>query len=67
MINVQPAFRKWEDGDLQDTLRGEKLVGYQRIRCHLIFDIKMEGKFTRKARFVAGGKTSNLLLHQHTL
>ena len=28
----------------------EKLVGYQRIRCHLIFDMKMD--FTRKARFL---------------
>ena len=29
------------------------LPGYQEIKCHLIFDIKMD--FTRKARFVAGG------------
>jgi len=28
-------------------------VGYTKITCHLIFDIKMD--FTRKARFVAGG------------
>ena len=28
MKNVRPAFRKWEDGDLQDTLGGKKLVGY---------------------------------------
>jgi Reverse transcriptase (RNA-dependent DNA polymerase) len=28
-------------------------VGYTMIRCHMIFDIKMD--FTRKARFVAGG------------
>jgi hypothetical protein len=28
-------------------------VGYKQIRCHMIFDIKMD--FTRKARFVAGG------------
>ena len=51
MTNVRPAFRKWEDGDLQDALGGKKLVGYQRIRCHLIFDIKMDGKFTRKSSF----------------
>ena len=31
-----------------DTLRG-----FQEIRCHIIFDVKMD--FTRKARFVAGG------------
>jgi Reverse transcriptase (RNA-dependent DNA polymerase) len=28
-------------------------VGYTKIRCHMIFDIKMD--FTLKARFVAGG------------
>ena len=27
--------------------------GHQEIRCHIIFDVKMD--FTRKARFVAGG------------
>ncbi len=29
-------------------------VGYQKIRCHMIFDVKMED-FRRKARLVAGG------------
>jgi len=28
-------------------------VGYKWIKCHMIFDVKMD--FTRKARFVAGG------------
>lgn len=28
-------------------------IGYKWIRCHMIFDVKMD--FTRKARFVAGG------------
>ena len=31
----------------------DKLRGHQEIKCHIIFDIKMD--FTRKARFVAGG------------
>jgi hypothetical protein len=30
-----------------------KLRGHQEIKCHIIFDVKMD--FTRKARFVAGG------------
>ena len=30
-----------------------ELTGFQEIKCHLIFDVKMD--FTRKARFVAGG------------
>jgi hypothetical protein len=31
---------------------------YQEIRCHMMFDVKMEG-FCRKARFVAGGHTTD--------
>ena len=32
--------------------------GYQHIRCHMVFDVKMED-FRRKARFVAGGHTTD--------
>jgi hypothetical protein len=32
------------------------MIGYQEIGCHMVFDIKME--FSRKARFVAGGHTT---------
>ena len=32
------------------------LIGYQEIGCHVVFDIKMD--FSRKARFVAGGHTT---------
>jgi hypothetical protein len=31
---------------------------YQEIRCHMIFDVKMED-FRRKVRFVAGGHTTD--------
>ena len=44
---VKPAFRLLSD-DEPDP------VGYQKIRCHMIFDVKMED-FRRKARLVAGG------------
>ena len=53
MKHVRPAFRPW-DGSVEDAK--DKLRGYQRIRCHMIFDVKMD--FTRKARFVAGGHTT---------
>jgi hypothetical protein len=46
MKNVMPAFKILEADE-------EVPIGYQHIRCHMIFDIKMD--FTRKARFVAGG------------
>ena len=48
MINIYPAFRLF-DGDPKN------LVGYQCIRCHMIFDVKLGENFRRKARFVAGG------------
>ena len=33
------------------------LIGFQEIRCHEIFEVKMD--FTRKARFVAGRHTTD--------
>jgi hypothetical protein len=56
MKNVRPAFERW-DGTIDQAMSGKLLVGYQRIRCHMIFDIKMDD-LTRKARFVAGGHTT---------
>ena len=59
MKNVRVAFTLWEDGNVDDARSGQKLVGYQEIKCHMIFDIKMDGRFTRKARLVAGGHTTD--------
>jgi hypothetical protein len=46
MINNRAAFKFLEEDE-------NVPVGYKWIRCHMIFDVKMD--FTRKARFVAGG------------
>jgi hypothetical protein len=46
MKNVQVAFKFLDSGERVP-------VGYKWIKCHLIFDVKMD--FTRKARYVAGG------------
>jgi hypothetical protein len=46
MKNVRVAFRILDDKEVAP-------VGYQRIPCMLIFDVKMD--FTRKTRLVAGG------------
>lgn len=46
MANVKVAFTFKSKDD-------HPPVGYKQIRCHLIFDVKMD--LTRKARFVAGG------------
>ena len=48
MVNIYPAFKLYE-GDPKN------LIGFQLIRCHMIFDIKLGENFRRKARFVAGG------------
>ena len=48
MKNVRPAFKRY-DGDVR------KLIGYQRITCHFVFDVKLGENFRRKARLVGGG------------
>ena len=52
MKNVRPAFEKFE-GDV------DNLVGYQEIKCHMIFDIKLGENFRRKSRLVGGGHTTS--------
>ena len=47
---VRTAFRIADDGEVVP-------IGYQQIRCHMIFDVKRED-FRRKARLVAGGHTT---------
>lgn len=54
MVKIRAAMKEF-DGDEHEARR--KLVGYQKIRCHIIFDVKMEG-LVRKSRFVAGGHTT---------
>ena len=39
------------------TGKEPSLIGFQEIRCHVIFDVKMD--FIRKARFVAGGRMTD--------
>ena len=47
MKNVRVAFQILDENE-------EVPIGYKFIRCHMIFDVKMED-FRRKARLVAGG------------
>ena len=51
MKNVRSAFEVYE-GDTK------KLVGYQKVKCHIIWDVKLGENFRRKARLVAGGHTT---------
>jgi Reverse transcriptase (RNA-dependent DNA polymerase) len=54
MLNVRAAFAVFIGGTMRDVMERRALVGYTKINCHMIFDVKMES-LTRKARFVAGG------------
>ena len=51
MVNVRSALETWETNE-------EKRIGYQKIRCHMIFYVKLGENFRRKARYVAGGHTT---------
>ena len=55
MGKARVAFQRKEGFAPDDIRRKKALVGYKEIKVHWIFDIKMDGKFTRKSRFVAGG------------
>ena len=57
MNNVRLTFEVWE----KDILELPTL-GYQQITGHIIFDIKMEENFRRKARFVADGHKTKILV-----
>ena len=52
MANSRIAFEVLEEGESAP-------VGYTRITCHLIFDVKMY--ITRKARYVAGGHLTDTI------
>ena len=53
--NVRIAFDKLE-GITEEQMRSGKVKpGYKFITTHIIFDVKMDGKFTRKARLVGDG------------
>ncbi|KAL7539396.1 hypothetical protein ACHAXR_009254 [Thalassiosira sp. AJA248-18] len=54
MKDVKVAFNILPDGEVAPN-------GYQQIRCHMIFDVKMED-FPRKARPVAGGHATDVLV-----
>ena len=49
MKNVQPMFEEYKDN------KEDIPPGYQHIKCHMIFDIKLGKNFRRKALLVGGG------------
>ena len=58
MPNVRNSYDK--GAHMVEEMRYDKVLpGYQDIGCHMIFDINMDGNFTRKTRFVASGHTTD--------
>ena len=58
MSKVKVAWKS-DEKFTPEKIRSQKTneyIGFQEIGCHLLFGIKMD--FTRKARFVAGGRTT---------
>ena len=52
MKNVRLAFEVW--GKRKEDIP----IGYQEIKCHIIFDIKLGENFRKKAQLVGGGHTT---------
>ena len=59
MAKVRIAFEVIAGVSPDQMQTGKVRPDYKEIPCHMIFDIKMDGKFTRKARFVAGGHVTD--------
>ena len=58
MTHIRIAFENL-DGVTPDEMRKGKInTGYEHANVHMIFDIKIDGKFTRKSILVADGYTT---------
>jgi hypothetical protein len=53
MANVRVAFQVF------DGKSNQLQPGYQEIKCHMIFNVKLGENFRRKARYVAGGHVTD--------
>ena len=53
MKNVRLIFRNYDEPM-------KNLVGYQRTKCHMIFDTKLGENFRRKVRFMGRGYTTEI-------
>ena len=52
MKNVRPDF------EMFDKHKEDIPIGYQQIKCHMIFDVKLGENFRHKARLVGRGHTT---------
>ena len=54
MANDCVAFKVLKEMTPEKMIEGKVKPGFKYVVTHVIFDIKMEGKFTRKDRLVSG-------------
>ena len=59
MKNVRVVFEKVEGKSEEEMRKGKLKLRLKHCGTHMIFDIKMDGKFTRKERLVANGHNTN--------
>jgi hypothetical protein len=59
MAKVKVVWNAHDDITPDDVQSGKvkDMIGFQEIGCHIVFNIKID--FTKKARFCAGGYTTN--------
>ena len=57
MTNVRITFEKFDGVTPYEMRKGNMKPGYEHVNVHMIFDINMYGKFTRKSRLVDDGHT----------
>ena len=62
MANFCRSFDKLDVVKPYEMSKGKIMPGYEHINVHMIFDIKMDVKFTRKSRLVASSLTIDLPL-----
>ena len=60
MANVCIEFEKLDGVTPDDTRKIKISPTYEHVNVHMVFDIKMDGKFNRKERLVADGYTTAL-------
>ena len=58
MTNTHILFENLDGVTPGDIRKGRIKPGYEHVNVHRVFDINMDGNFTRKARLVADGHTT---------
>ena len=58
MENVHIVFKKIDNVTPNEMRKGKIRPVYELVNVHMIFDIKMDGKFTKKSILVADGHTT---------